>query len=59
MAVSFAVDTMVHGYHEYRSVLKNSVHEEQSSCMRELVNPHDPMAIAIEKSIINLSTFET
>ena len=47
MAVSFMIDAMVRGYHEYRSVWENPTHGEQLSCAKEPGNLNDPMAIAV------------
>jgi len=38
------------GFHEYQSVWEYPIHREQSSCARELRNPHDPMAVVIQKN---------
>ena len=53
MAVSFVVKAMIRGYHEYRSIWENPAHGEQLSCARKPRNPSDPMAVAVQKSIIS------
>jgi len=51
MAFTFVLGSMVHGYHEYMAVWENPVLGEELSCMREIGNPHDPTAVAIQKEI--------
>ena len=40
---------MIHGYHKYKTVWENPVLAEKLHCMREIKNPHDPAAVAIQK----------
>ena len=44
-------ESMVRGYHEYKTVWENPVLGEELSCMRETGNPHDPTAVAAQKEI--------
>ena len=48
MAESFVVESMICGYHEYKSIWDNPVNEEE---LREMGNSHDPMAVAVMKEI--------
>jgi len=51
MAFTFVVDSMVRGYHEY---ITSSVPilGEELSCMREIGNPHDLIAVAIQEKLV-------
>ena len=51
MAESFVVESMIRGYHEYKSIWDNPVVGEQLNCIREVGNSHDPMAVAVIKEI--------
>ena len=51
MAFTFVVESMVRGYHEYKTVWENPVLGEELRCVREIGNPHDPTAVAIQKEI--------
>ena len=51
MAESFVVESMIRGYHEYKSIWENPVVGEQLNCIREVGNSHDPMAVAVIKEI--------
>ena len=45
MACSFTIESMVHGYHEYKSVWENPVCGNELSCTRDIGNSHDPMQL--------------
>ena len=45
--LNFTVETMIHGYHEYKSIRLNSAIEEELSCKREIGNAHDTHAVAV------------
>ena len=51
MACSFTIESMVCGYHEYKSVWENPVCGDELSCTRDIGNSHDPMTVAINKEI--------
>ena len=51
MAESFVVESMICGYHEYKSIWDNPVNEEELNCVREMGNSHDPIAVAVMKEI--------
>ena len=52
MEFTFAVESMICGYHEYKTVWENLDLAEELCCMREIGNPHDPAAlVAIQKQI--------
>ena len=50
MEFTFLVESMIRGYHEY-TVWENPVLAEELRCTREIGNPHDPAAVAIQKQI--------
>jgi len=45
------VDSMVCAYHEYMAVWRNPVSGEELSYMREIGNPHNSIAVTIQKEI--------
>ena len=49
MEFTFVVESMIHGYHEYKIVWENPVLAEELCCTREIGNPRDPAAVAIQK----------
>ena len=51
MVWNFIIESMVHGYHQYKSIWENPVHDEKLSCTRDIGNSHEPMAVAISKEI--------
>ena len=51
MEFTFVVESMIRGYHEYKTVWENPVLAEELRCTREIENPHDPTAVAIQKQI--------
>ena len=48
---SFAVNSMICGYHEYKSVWESQAVDDDLLCEREVGNPHDTHAVAIKKDI--------
>ena len=51
MAESFVVESMIRGYHEYKSIWDNPVYGEELNCVREVGNSHDPTAVGVIKEI--------
>ena len=53
MACTFFIDSMVHGYHQYKDVWENPVYGEELNynCARNIGNSHDPIAVTILKEI--------
>ena len=51
MMFSFAVNSMIRGYHEYKSVWESPAADDDLLCEREVVNPNDTHAVAINKDI--------
>ena len=56
MMFSFAVDSMIHGYHEYKSIWEDPTADDDLLCEREVGNPHDTHAVAIRKDIASVTT---
>ena len=48
---TFCIDSVVRGYHEYKSVWDNPLEDENLPCERETGNSHDPQAVAVKKMI--------
>ena len=42
MEFTFVVESMIRGYHEYKTVWENPVLAEELRCMREIGNLRDP-----------------
>ena len=51
MEFRFVVESMVHGYHEHKTVWDSPVLGEELICAREIRNSYDPMAVAVKKEI--------
>ena len=51
MAESFVVQSIICGYHEYKSIWDNPVNGEELNCVREIGNSHDQTAVAVMKEI--------
>ena len=49
--LSFVVESMICGCHEYKSIWDNPVIGEHLNCFQEVENSHDPMAVAVIKEI--------
>ena len=47
----FTVESVIHGYHVYKSIWLNPVMEEELSCEREIGNAQDTHAVAIRKTM--------
>ena len=48
MAERFVIESMIHGYHEYKSIWDNPVNGEELNCVQEIGNAHDPTAVAVK-----------
>lgn len=48
---SFAVESMIRGYHEYKRIWENPSEDVELVCEREIGNAHDTHAVAIQKDI--------
>ena len=51
MMFSFAVNSMIRGNHEYKSVWESPAADDDLLCKREVGNPHDTHAVAIAGDI--------
>lgn len=51
MVFSFVVNTMICGYHEYKSIWESPAVDDDFLCEYEVGNPHDTHAIAVKKDI--------
>ena len=51
MEFRFVVESMVRGYHEYKTVWDSPILGEELICAREIGNSYDPMAVAVKKEI--------
>ena len=45
MACTFFIESMAHGYHQYKDVWENPVYGEELDCARDIGNSHDPMVV--------------
>ena len=45
---TFTTDSIIRGYHEYKSILE-AAFGEVLQCQREKANRHDPYAVAVMK----------
>ena len=52
MEFTFTVESMICGYHKYKTMRENPVLTEELRCMREIGNPYDPIAVAIQKQLV-------
>ena len=50
MAFMFSIKTVVLGYHIYKEIWNAAIDGTELPCGREIVNAHDPFAIAIKKA---------
>ena len=50
MEFTFVVESMIRGYHEY-TVWENPVLAEELRCTKEIGNPRDPAAVAIQNEM--------
>ena len=48
---SFAVNSMIRGYHEYKNIWESPTADDDLLCERKVGNPHDTHAVAIRKDI--------
>ena len=46
----FTVESMIHGYHEYKRIWENPSAADYLLCKQEIGNPHDTHAVAIKGS---------
>ena len=51
MEFTFVVESMIRGYHEY-TVWENPVLAEELRCTKEIGNPRDPAAVAIQNELV-------
>ena len=49
--MGFSVESMIHGYHKYKSIWDNPSIGESLICKREVGNCYDTHAVAIKKNI--------
>ena len=49
--MGFSVESMIHGYHKYKSIWDNPSVSESLICEREVGNCYDTHAVAIKKNI--------
>ena len=47
----FSIESMIRGYHEYKSIWTDPTLGEELECKREPGNPHDTHAVAVIKTI--------
>ena len=47
----FVVNSMVHGYHQYKEIWLDPFVEEKLLCEWEVSNSHNPLAVAVKKTI--------
>jgi len=50
-AVTFCLDSKVHGYHVYQAIWANPCTGDELICEWEIGNSHDPQAVAMKKEI--------
>ena len=53
---SFSVESMIRGYHEYKSIWENPSSDNELICEREIGNAHDTHAVSIKKDISGETT---
>ena len=53
---SFSIDSMIRGYHQYKTIWENPSHHDELLCEREIGNAHDTHAVAIKKDIGGVQT---
>ena len=53
---SFSMDSMIRGYHQYKTIWENSLHSDELLCEREIGNDNDTHAVAIKKDIGEVQT---
>ena len=51
MVYSFTIESMIRGYHEYKSVWENPSEDDALACEREIGNAHDTHTVRIRKDI--------
>ena len=51
MMYSFAVESMIRGYHEYKNIWENPSEDDELVCEREISNAHDMHTVAMRKDI--------
>lgn len=50
------VNSLIRGYHEYKSIWKNSSTDNDLLCEHEVGNAHDTHAVAVRKDIVGKAT---
>ena len=53
---SFVIDAAIRGYHIYKEIWSNPVHEERLVCECKIGNSHDPLSVVMKKLIEGNST---
>ena len=53
---SFEITSMIRGYHEYKAIWEDPINGESLVCEREVGNSHDPLSVAVKKTISGAST---
>ena len=48
---TFSVESMIHGYHEYKCIWESPSPADHLFCQREIGNPHDTHAVAVMGSV--------
>ena len=49
LAYTFSLSSMVHGYHEYKTLWTNLVNGEELVCKQEVGNPCNSQAVVVKK----------
>ena len=53
---SFSMDSMIRGYHQYKTIWENPSHSDELLWKREIGNANDTHAVAIKKDIGGVQT---
>ena len=53
---SFSLDSMIRGYHQYKTIWENPSRRDELLCECEIGNAHDTHAVAIKKYIGGVQT---
>ena len=57
--LTFSVESMIRGYHEYKRIWESPSPADHLFCQREIRNPHDTHAVAIKGSVAGDGTVAT
>ena len=52
MVYSFQIESMIHGYHQYKGIWESPSEDDALVCEREIGNTHDTHAVAIRKDTV-------